>query len=341
MTISTAGMIESVRTAASMTKTQEERDCLNSIANRIEILTTANAGMDLELKSIRAALNIPVNTSVQAGVIAETSRLNDEVLSLRSELSESVALANKLRRTAKEHQEENQSLRTELAERSKQKPYAYAYQYAGCQTCEGFQDWRSQLSKERPPEWMLEDGKVTDLIELFAHPVPPAASQPNREQLRNLVDVVWNAVTESEEVPSTKWADELIDKAFSDLPASQPYTVPDAIDAAVNEILAIDSVASTDVIKALFHQYTGKMRLDAAAMLQQHSNSPQWIGVDWAKGGEPVSGAIKDVIAERQRQISTEGWTPTNIRRDLVKAGALVIAEIERLDRVEAKDGDA
>lgn len=88
MTISTAGMIEAVRTAAGMTKTQEERDCLNSIANRIEILTTANAGMDLELSSIRAALNIPINTSVQAGVIAEISRLNDDVLSLRSELSE-------------------------------------------------------------------------------------------------------------------------------------------------------------------------------------------------------------------------------------------------------------
>ena len=88
--------------------------------------------------------------------------------------------------------------------------------------------------------------------------------------------------------------------------------------------------------------------------------------------------AAKDVLAERQRQISTEGWTPehddTHIngemaqaaacytlnaagwktealrgcwpmawasawfkpadqRRDLVKAGALILAEIERLDR--------
>lgn len=87
--------------------------------------------------------------------------------------------------------------------------------------------------------------------------------------------------------------------------------------------------------------------------------------------------AIRDVIAERQRQISEEGWTPrnddayqtgdladaaacyamtnpvmsrdrkapvdwpwaaswwkpTNRRRDLVKAGALILAEIERLDR--------
>lgn len=85
--------------------------------------------------------------------------------------------------------------------------------------------------------------------------------------------------------------------------------------------------------------------------------------------------AILDVVAERQRQQSAEGWTPehddqygksqllwasscyllntiqpfnripmdwpwdsswwkpTNPRRDLVKAGALIIAEIERIDR--------
>lgn len=90
--------------------------------------------------------------------------------------------------------------------------------------------------------------------------------------------------------------------------------------------------------------------------------------------------AIDDIAAERQRQISAEGWTPdhddahgsgemakaaacyalnagrapeyrdnsfvrsywpwefswwkpTTARRDLVKAGALIVAEIERLDR--------
>ncbi|NOL73850.1 hypothetical protein G9Q11_25135 [Klebsiella pneumoniae] len=88
-----------------------------------------------------------------------------------------------------------------------------------------------------------------------------------------------------------------------------------------------------------------------------------------------VTAAAADVLAERQRQVSAEGWTaahddeyqhcemavaaacyimadddpradvpelwpwpsewwkPTNIRRDLVKAGALILAEIERLDR--------
>lgn len=36
----------------------------------------------------------------------------------------------------------------------------------------------------------------------------------NQEKLRELVDLVWNTATESTEVPSTKWADELITKVF-------------------------------------------------------------------------------------------------------------------------------
>lgn len=104
-----------------------------------------------------------------------------------------------------------------------------------------------------------------------------------------------------------------------------------------------------------------------------------------------ASQALKDVAAERQRQVSAEGWTPkhddkhdnnelafaascyafhsaaaswdfeddgtpydihpapknwpwapewwkpTNPRRDLVKAGALILAEIERIDRAACK----
>ncbi|WJS86736.1 hypothetical protein [Paracoccus sp. TOH] len=103
---------------------------------------------------------------------------------------------------------------------------------------------------------------------------------------------------------------------------------------------------------------------------------------------EDLSQAARDVLAERQRQVSAEGWTPklddqhdqremakaavcyvlwgagnangaaehhpgmprvpgwpweeswwkpTTPRRDLVKAGALILAEIERLDRVDAR----
>ena len=94
--------------------------------------------------------------------------------------------------------------------------------------------------------------------------------------------------------------------------------------------------------------------------------------------GNGMTHAARDVLAERQRQIEVEGWTPENDdahqsgdiadaaacyamtsprmrgdgsapfdwpwgggwwkpadrRRNLVKAGALILAEIERLDRV-------
>ena len=91
--------------------------------------------------------------------------------------------------------------------------------------------------------------------------------------------------------------------------------------------------------------------------------------------------ALEDIAAERQRQIEAEGWTPEHddshadgelaaaascyatgrkgddwpwsdewwkpthgingSRRDLVKAGALIVAEIERLDRAEAQTAHA
>lgn len=120
------------------------------------------------------------------------------------------------------------------------------------------------------------------------------------------------------------------------------------------------------------------------------------IFADWHQrnDGSVVSPAMRDVLAERRRQVAVEGWTPehddlngsyamaraaacyawaagisdkmrevltdaeswtyftmftalwpwehrqwkpTTPRRDLVKAGALIIAEIERLDRAEAR----
>ncbi len=110
----------------------------------------------------------------------------------------------------------------------------------------------------------------------------------------------------------------------------------------------------------------------------------------WAIGGlqdiaKPLTAAARDVLAERQRQISVEGWTPEHddrhttgalataagcyamftlayppgdpvsfwpwspswwkpsdeSRRNLVKAGALILAEIERLDRAAQRQGDA
>lgn len=96
--------------------------------------------------------------------------------------------------------------------------------------------------------------------------------------------------------------------------------------------------------------------------------------------GDALTPAARDVLAERQRQISTEGWTsehddkehlpgelalaaasyvcadeqdappaiwpwdwswwkPRDRRSNLVKSGALILAEIERIDRSQAKEG--
>lgn len=51
-------------------------------------------------------------------------------------------------------------------------PFAYAYRYAGCETSDGFQNWREELSRERPADWMIETGKVTDLQALHTAAQP-------------------------------------------------------------------------------------------------------------------------------------------------------------------------
>ena len=94
---------------------------------------------------------------------------------------------------------------------------------------------------------------------------------------------------------------------------------------------------------------------------------------------EATTAAARDVLAERRRQVEAEGWTPEHDdhhlpnelalaaasyvcadeadappaiwpwdwswwkpkdrRRNLVKAGALILAEIERLDRIQSPKG--
>ena len=108
------------------------------------------------------------------------------------------------------------------------------------------------------------------------------------------------------------------------------------------------------------------------ALLAAHSGQPE--------PRAEVTNAARDVLAERHRQVTAEGWTPerddkytkrelayaasnyavselkhgdppitwpwdkrwwkpTTPRRNLVKAGALILAEIERLDRAAARTG--
>lgn len=58
--------------------------------------------------------------------------------------------------------------------------------------------------KDSSPGFHLSDDDLTLIAERLAG--------PDREALRDLVDIVWNEATESTAVPSTKWANKLIDR---------------------------------------------------------------------------------------------------------------------------------
>ena len=64
----------------------------------------------------------------------------------------------------------------------------------------------------------LKDYVFNAALELLSVALPPAQQLPmaDRNIMRNLVDRVWMHVTESENVPSTKTADELIDRLLSE-----------------------------------------------------------------------------------------------------------------------------
>ena len=152
--------------------------------------------------------------------------------------------------------------------------------------------------------------------------------------------------------------------------------------AGVRKVAPFTPKYSPTVTEGLSHRAKFETRMEAALAASQPAESVTNAGCCQAKSIEPapvtLADAMKDVLAERQRQISAEGWSPehddthingemaqaaacyalnaagwktealrgcwpmswasawfkpTDQRRDLVKAGALIIAEIERLDR--------
>lgn len=126
--------------------------------------------------------------------------------------------------------------------------------------------------------------------------------------------------------------------------------------------------------------------VDSSAMIPAVKTAVDLLNMQKADSGILTCAALAatDVLAERSRQVTAEGWTPehddqygksqllwasscyvlntiqpfnripmdwpwapewwkpTNPRRDLVKAGALILAEIERIDRAALlRKGDA
>ena len=68
----------------------------------------------------------------------------------------------------------------------------------------------------------------------------------------------------------------------------------------------------------------------AAACYLQEAASEAWTGT----GDCPVPGS-----APEQWPFAGHFWKPASQRRNLVKAGALILAEIERLDRMQSREG--
>lgn len=149
--------------------------------------------------------------------------------------------------------------------------------------------------------------------------------------------------------------------------------------AAAPQPASADREALVEVIKDALYSHSDERGWELTGTAQSIADDLLARGLR-LPGGETMTSAARDVLAERQRQINVEGWTPedddryengdlanaaacyavhaaeegaptdaapsawpwdakwwkpSTPRRDLVKAGALILAEIERLDRAE------
>lgn len=106
------------------------------------------------------------------------------------------------------------------------------------------------------------------------------------------------------------------------------------------------SNATIDELKPLpkpRDEYMSPAMFDVIAERQRHTTQEGWThqhDEEHAVGTlsmAAASYAIADDLPTRAEQIwpwNMKWWKPTDRRRNLVKAGALIIAEIERMDRV-------
>jgi hypothetical protein len=73
--------------------------------------------------------------------------------------------------------------------------------------------------------------------------------------------------------------------------------------------------------------------VSAAICYAEQARSRGWVSNDPAFGPEYYA---RDP-ADRDWPWATDLWKPKNPRRDLIRAAALIVAEIERLDRAEPR----
>ena len=186
-----------------------------------------------------------------------------------------------------------------------------------------------------------------------------AAAEAAGRQGRDALAAWWNAATREQRLQVIDGARHLLSVLGGGAPAGVPEgwklvpvePTPEMVRAAVYAVITPDGGLLSHAVAV------GRYR----AML---SAAPTAQGQGWGK-------ALEDIAAERRRQIEGEGydpshddgytmsellraavsyikgfpeawpwhskfWKPRDERRNLVKAGALIVAEIERLDRASA-----
>lgn len=90
------------------------------------------------------------------------------------------------------------------------------------------------------------------------------------------------------------------------------------------------------------NHHKGEMALAAAVYAATSATTNGFVKYE-VQGFSPIHGDDGPLEYKRFQLVnlwpwSTIWWKPKDRRRDLVRAGALIIAEIERLDRAAAKD---
>lgn len=107
----------------------------------------------------------------------------------------------------------------------------------------------------------------------------------------------------------------------------------------IDEAARVPSSAATDVIAERTRQQA------AEGWTPEHDDEHQVGDLARAGASYAISAALAALHAEGDTSTcpvpygwpwAQEWWKPTNSRRDLVKAGALILAEIERLDRANS-----
>lgn len=123
-----------------------------------------------------------------------------------------------------------------------------------------------RIMKAKLADMPFCDTDLKDLLSAEAALRSAPVSAPARIELRKLVDVVWNECSESTAVPSTKWADKLIDRVFTCAPAVgvTREAIQQAADYLYEETTKLDAPISYTACLVLAKHLLGSPAPDAA-----------------------------------------------------------------------------